>query len=46
VDRSALLLRVDDGLSYQQIAAVLGLSLAAVKVKIHRARLKLAAIGA
>jgi RNA polymerase sigma-70 factor, ECF subfamily len=46
VDRSALLLRADDGLSYQQIAAVLGLSLAAVKVKIHRARLKLAAIGA
>ena len=46
VDRSALLLRADDGLSYQQIAAVLGLSLAADKVKIHRARLKLAAIGA
>jgi RNA polymerase sigma-70 factor, ECF subfamily len=46
VDRSALLLRADDGLLYQQIAAVLGLSLASVKVKIHRARLKLAEIGA
>lgn len=43
-DRSALLMRADDNMSYQQIASVLGLSLSAVKVKIHRARLKLAAL--
>jgi RNA polymerase sigma-70 factor, ECF subfamily len=40
-DRAALLMHAQEGLSYAEIAAVLGLSLAAVKVKIHRARLKL-----
>jgi RNA polymerase sigma-70 factor (ECF subfamily) len=44
VDRAALLLRVRDGLSYEEIAAALDLSLSNVKVKIHRARLKLAAL--
>jgi RNA polymerase sigma-70 factor, ECF subfamily len=43
-DRSALLMRANDQLSYEQIASALGLSLTAVKVKIHRARQKLARI--
>jgi RNA polymerase sigma-70 factor (ECF subfamily) len=42
-DRSALLMRSVDNMSYQEIAEALGLSLAAVKARIHRARLKLAA---
>ena len=42
IDRTALLLRVQEGLSYQEIAAAVKLSLPAVKVKIHRARLRLA----
>jgi RNA polymerase sigma-70 factor (ECF subfamily) len=41
VDRAALLMHVQDGLPYDEIAAVLGLSVGAVKVKVHRARLKL-----
>ena len=41
VDRSAVLLRVE-GVSYQEIAALLQISLAAAKVKVHRARLRLA----
>jgi RNA polymerase sigma-70 factor, ECF subfamily len=41
-DRAALLLRAEDGLPYDEIARVLGLGLSAVKVKIHRARLRLA----
>jgi RNA polymerase sigma-70 factor (ECF subfamily) len=41
-DRSAVLMRAYEGLSYDEIARALGLSLAAVKVKIHRARLRLA----
>jgi len=44
IDRAAVLLRAEDGLSYEEIAAVLGISLSAAKVKIHRARLKLAAV--
>jgi RNA polymerase sigma-70 factor (ECF subfamily) len=40
-DRAALLMHVQDGLSYAAIAAVLGLSTAAVKVRVHRARIKL-----
>ena len=44
VDRAALLLRTRDGLSYEDIAAALELSLSSVKVKVHRARLKLAAL--
>jgi RNA polymerase sigma-70 factor (ECF subfamily) len=42
LDRSALLMYSLEGLSYQEIAQSLGLSLAAVKTKIHRARIKLA----
>ena len=41
-DRSALLMRAVDEMPYEEIARALGLSLAAVKVKIHRARLALA----
>jgi RNA polymerase sigma-70 factor (ECF subfamily) len=42
--RAALLMHAVDGMPYQEIAQVLGLSLAAVKVKIHRARLALAGV--
>ncbi len=41
VDRTALLLSATEDMSYEQIAETLGLSLGAVKTKIHRARLKL-----
>jgi RNA polymerase sigma-70 factor (ECF subfamily) len=40
-DRAALLMRAQDDMSHEEIAAALGLSVAAVRVKIHRARLKL-----
>ena len=39
--REALVLAVDQDLSYEQIAAILNCSVAAVKVRIHRARLQL-----
>jgi RNA polymerase sigma-70 factor, ECF subfamily len=42
--RAALLMHAVDGMQYQEIAQVLGISLAAVKVKIYRARLALAGI--
>ncbi len=41
-ERSALLLHIDHGLSYQETACALGISVGAVKVRIHRARLRLA----
>jgi RNA polymerase sigma-70 factor (ECF subfamily) len=44
IDRSALLMRAFDEMPYEEIARALGISLAAVKVKIHRARLALAGI--
>jgi RNA polymerase sigma-70 factor (ECF subfamily) len=44
VDRAALLMRVQEELPYEEIARCLGVSLAAAKVKVHRARLKLAAV--
>jgi RNA polymerase sigma-70 factor (ECF subfamily) len=43
-DRSAVLLRAVEGLSYEEIGRTLHLSLAAVKTKIHRARLAFAGI--
>jgi RNA polymerase sigma-70 factor, ECF subfamily len=43
-DRSAVLMRAVEGLSYEEIARALGITLAAVKTKIHRARLALAGI--
>ena len=45
VDRSALLMHAAQGVTYQQIADALGISLASVKIRIHRARLALAHIG-
>ncbi|HKM85940.1 MAG TPA: RNA polymerase sigma factor [Terriglobales bacterium] len=41
VDRTALLMSAAEEMSYEQIAETLGLSLGAVKTRIHRARLKL-----
>ena len=41
IDRAAVLMRAEEGMTYEQIAAALGISLAAAKVKVHRARLKL-----
>jgi RNA polymerase sigma-70 factor, ECF subfamily len=41
-DRAALLMRAQQEMAYEDIARILGISLAAVKIKIHRARLKLA----
>lgn len=44
IDRAALLMRAFDEMPYEEIARALGISLASVKVKIHRARLALADI--
>ena len=41
VDRTALLMSAVEEMPYEQIAVTLGLSLGAVKTRIHRARLKL-----
>jgi RNA polymerase sigma-70 factor, ECF subfamily len=41
VDRAALLMRAQEGMSYQEIAQALDLPVTTVKVKVHRARLKL-----
>jgi len=40
-DRAALLMYAQDDMPYAEIAAALGLSVAAVKVRIHRARIRL-----
>jgi RNA polymerase sigma-70 factor (ECF subfamily) len=44
IDRAALLLRTLEELSYEEIARMLGISLASAKVKVHRARLSLASL--
>jgi RNA polymerase sigma-70 factor (ECF subfamily) len=44
MDRTVLLLRAEEDLSYQDIAAVTGLSVTAAKVKVFRARAKLSAL--
>lgn len=44
VDRTVLLLRAEQELSYEDIAAVTGLSATAAKVRVFRARAKLAAL--
>jgi RNA polymerase sigma-70 factor (ECF subfamily) len=44
IDRTVLLLRAEEGLSYEDIATMTGLSLACAKVKVFRARAKLAAL--
>ncbi len=41
-DRTALLLRAHDDLPYEDIARLLGITVGAAKVKVHRARLRLA----
>lgn len=41
IDRAAFILRVQHELPYDEIARILGLSLTATKVKVHRARKKL-----
>ncbi len=43
IDRAAFVLRVQHQLPYAEIARILGISLAAAKVKIHRVRKKLLA---
>jgi RNA polymerase sigma-70 factor (ECF subfamily) len=40
-DRAALLMHAQDGMPREAIASALGLSIAAVKVRVHRARIKL-----
>lgn len=40
-ERSALLLRIDHELSYEEVAAALGISVSAAKVRVHRARRRL-----
>ena len=44
IDRTALILRVQHELPYEEISRVLGLSLTAIKVKVYRVRKKLIAI--
>ena len=44
IDRAALLMRADEGLAYEDIATALGLTVTAARVKVHRARLRLAEI--
>lgn len=41
-DRAALLMRAEDDLPYEEIARALGITVASAKVKVHRARLRLA----
>ncbi len=41
--REALVLALDGDLRYEQIAAIIGCSVGATKVRIHRARLQLKA---
>lgn len=42
LDRAALLLRANDDMPYDQIGAALGISPGTARVKVHRARLRLA----
>jgi len=44
LDRMVILLRAEQELSYEEIGAATGLSVAAVKVRVFRARAKLAAL--
>ena len=44
IDKAAFLMRVEHEFPYEEIARVLGISVAAARVKIHRARLKLASL--
>jgi RNA polymerase sigma-70 factor (ECF subfamily) len=42
IDRAAVLMRADERMPYEEIAAALGISTVAARVKVHRARLRLA----
>jgi RNA polymerase sigma-70 factor (ECF subfamily) len=42
IDRAAVLLRAEEGLSYDEVGAALAISPVAARVKVYRARLKLA----
>lgn len=44
IDRTVLLLRAEEGLCYEDIAAVTGLSAGAAKLKVFRARARLSAL--
>ena len=44
IDRAALLMRAEDAMPYDQIARALGIGAGAAKVKVHRARQRLAAL--
>ncbi|MGH9729944.1 MAG: RNA polymerase sigma factor [Candidatus Acidiferrales bacterium] len=44
IDRTILLMRVLDDVPHEEIASVVGVSVTAAKVKVHRARAKLMAI--
>jgi RNA polymerase sigma-70 factor (ECF subfamily) len=44
IDRAALLMHAQEDLPYSTISKLLGLSIAAVKVRVHRARIKLRAL--
>jgi RNA polymerase sigma-70 factor (ECF subfamily) len=42
IDRAAVLMRAHDEMPYEEIAKALGITVSSAKVKVHRARLKLA----
>ena len=44
IDRTVFLLRAEQDLPYEEIAAITGLSITAAKVKVFRARAKLCAL--
>ncbi|HTI37300.1 MAG TPA: sigma-70 family RNA polymerase sigma factor [Vicinamibacterales bacterium] len=44
IDRAAVLLRAEEGMSYDEVAAALAISPVAARVKVHRARLRLAEV--
>jgi RNA polymerase sigma-70 factor, ECF subfamily len=44
IDRAVLILRAEEGLSYEEIARTTGLTVAAAKVKVFRARAKLVSL--
>lgn len=43
IDRTAFILRIEYDLPYEEIARILGMSLSAAKIKVHRVRKKLIA---
>ena len=44
IDRTVLILRAEEGLSYEEIARTTGLTVVAAKVKVFRARAKLVSL--